>query len=338
MKEVLKKLMILGAVVVWAIIASACAKPPKAQLTVSKNQIKQGESVSVEWKTQNAKEILLNGKKVGTNGTEVYTPTDSTTYEIVGRSGKKEAKDSKSVQVEVLPAGPTITLNADPGAISVGGKATLRWSSQRADKVDIPGLGTFGPSGETNISPTQSITYTATAKGPGGEASASARVTVTGDPTKITEPPSNPNNPNSQAEGRFKATVRSIFFDFDKSDLRDDAKSTLDKNAQFLTTTGNNTIVFRIEGNCDPRGSEEYNLALGDKRANTAKTYLVGKGVDPSRMDVISNGKRNSRGTSEGDPTTIPSWANDRRADFIYVRGGETLRTEPPATAPADNK
>ncbi|MBI4852116.1 MAG: OmpA family protein [Acidobacteria bacterium] len=335
MKNVLKKLMILGAVAVWAIIASACAKPPKAQLTVSKNQIRQGESVSVEWKTQNAKEVLLNGKKVGTNGTEVYTPTENTTYEILGRAGKKEAKDSKSVQVEVLPAGPTITLNADPGAISVGAQATLRWSSQRADRVEIPGLGSFGPSGETKVSPTQSITYTATAKGPGGDASASARVTVTAatGPTGTTGPL---DGRNVAAEERFKATVRSIFFDFDKSDLRDDAKATLDRNAQFLTSTGNNSISFRIEGNCDPRGSEEYNLALGDKRANAAKSYLVGKGVDPSRMDVISNGKRNSRGTSEGSPSTIPSWANDRRADFIYVRGGDTLKTLPPA--PADNK
>jgi peptidoglycan-associated lipoprotein len=337
MKEVIKKLMILGAVVVWAIIASACAKPPKAQLTVSKNQIKQGESVSVKWETQNAKEILLNGQKVGSNGTEVYSPTESTTYQIVGRSGKKEAKDSKSVVVEVLPSGPTITFTSEPGAISVGAQATLRWSSQRADKVDIPGLGTFGPSGETKVSPTNSVTYTATAKGPGGEASASTRVTVTGD-IKNDDPNIRKDGVNIAAKERFDKTVKSIFFDFDKSDLTDSAKTTLDGNAQFLTSTGNNTIVFRIEGNCDPRGSEEYNLALGDKRANSAKTYLVGKGVDPSRMDVISNGKRNSRGTSEGSPTSIPSWANDRRADFIYVRGGETLRPEPPALAPADNK
>lgn len=334
MKDVFKKLMILGAVVVWAIIASACAKPPKAQLTVSKNQIKQGESVSVEWKTQNAKEILLNGKKVGTNGTEVFTPTDNTTYEIIGRSGKKEAKDSKSVLVEVLPAGPTITLNADPGAIPIGAQATLRWSSQRADKVEIPGLGSFGPSGEIKVSPVDSTTYTATAKGPGGDASASARVTVTPDKIGGPEPNNKGNNGvNPTEEALFRQNVKSIFFDFDKSDLRDDAKSTLDRNAQYLTSSGKNTIIFRIEGNCDPRGSEEYNLALGDKRANTAKSYLVGKGVDPSRMDVISNGKRNSRGTSEGDTTIIPSWANDRRADFIYVRGGGTLRTAPPAPA-----
>lgn len=317
-------------------IAVGCAKPPKAQLTVSKNQIKQGESVSVEWKTENAKEISLNGKSVAKAGTQVETPTDTTTYELVGKSGKKEAKDRKTVTVEVLPAGPTITMTADPGAIGIGGKSTLRWSSQRAEKVEIPGLGTFGPSGETSVSPVESTTYTATAKGPGGEASASARVTVTPDKVGDNRGPNNGSDKNKSAEERFKTSVKPIFFDFDKSELRPDATSTLDRNAQFLTSTqdGNNTIVFRIEGNCDPRGSEEYNLALGDKRANAAKTYLIGKGVDPSRMDVISNGKRYAEGKAEGDPSVIPSWAHDRRAEFIYVRGGGgTLRPEPPANA-----
>lgn len=337
MKEIVKKLLVLSSVIVWAIIAAACAKPPKAELTVSKNQIKQGESVSVNWKTENAKEILLNGKAVAKTGTEVYTPNETTTYEILGKSGKKEAKDSKSVQVEVLPAGPTITMSAEPGAIGVGDQATLRWSSQRADRVEIPGLGSFGPSGETKVSPVSSTTYTATAKGPGGDASASARVTVTD--TKSGGAETGIKNPNADADAarRFKDGVRSIFFDFDKSDLTDAAKNTLDRNSQFLTRSENSTIVFRVEGNCDPRGSEEYNLALGDKRANAAKTYLIGKGVDPSRMEVISNGKRYAAGSSEGDPSVRPSWAYDRRAEFIYLRGGGTLRPTPPAP-PAENK
>ncbi len=336
MKEIVKKLLVLSSVIVWAIIAAACAKPPKAELTVSKNQIKQGESVSVNWKTENAKEILLNGKAVAKTGTEVYTPNETTTYEILGKSGKKEAKDSKSVQVEVLPAGPTITLSAEPGAIGVGDQATIRWSSQRADRVEIPGLGSFGPSGETKVSPVSSTTYTATAKGPGGDASASARVTVT-DTKSGGETGTSTLKPEVAAKDRFDKTVKSIFFDFDKSDLTDTAKNTLDGNSRFLTQSENSTIVFRVEGNCDPRGSEEYNLALGDKRANAAKTYLIGKGVDPSRMEVISNGKRYAAGSSEGDPSVRPSWAYDRRAEFIYLRGGGTLRPLPPAP-PADNK
>lgn len=331
MKEIVKKLLVLSSVIVWAIIAAACAKPPKAELTVSKNQIKQGESVSVNWKTENAKEILLNGKAVAKTGTEVYTPNETTTYQILGKNGKKEAKDSKSVQVEVLPAGPTITLSAEPGAIGVGDQATIRWSSQRADRVEIPGLGSFGPSGETKVSPVSSTTYTATAKGPGGDASASARVTVTDTKSGGNDSGTSGLKPEVAAKKRFDDTMRSVFFDFDKSDLTDTAKNTLDGNARFLTQSENSTIVFRVEGNCDPRGSEEYNLALGDKRANTAKTYLIGKGVDPSRMEVISNGKRYAAGSSEGDPSVRPSWAYDRRAEFIYLRGGGTLRPVPPA-------
>lgn len=330
MKEILKKLLILNSIVVWSMIAVGCAKSPKAQLIVSKNQIKQGESVSVEWNTKNAKEVLLNGKTVAKAGTQVELPTDTITYEIVGKSGKKEAKDKKTVTVEVIAANPTITFSANPGEISVDGQALLRWSSQHADKVDIPGLGTFGPSGETKVSPTVSTTYTATAKGSGGEASASAYVNV-----KVKKIIEKLDDDILHKDNGFSDNIKSIYFDFDKSDLREDAKLTLDNNAKFLTQDENHTIVFRVEGDCDPHGSEEYNLALGDRRANAAKTYLIGKGIDPSRINVISNGKRYAVGTAEGDPSIAPSWAHDRRAEFINTRGSS--KTAKPESS-ANNK
>lgn len=326
MKEKIKKLILLSSVLFVTAVFSACAKP-KAELSVSKTQIKQGESVSVNWQTKNAKEVLLNGQKVGNSGTQVFQPNDTTTYELIGKRGKNEAKDTETVRVEVLPAAPSITITADSSAITKGSKTTIRWTSQRADKVEIPGLGSFGPAGEKEVAPTASTTYTATAKGPGGEATASTRVTVTEASADGRRDDST--GRNIGAEERFKGEVKSIFFDFDQSELRQDAISQLQRNASFLLRNENRSIVFRIEGNCDPRGSEEYNLALGDRRANAAKTYLISQGVDPSRMDVISNGKRNAAGTSEGSPNSPPSWAHDRRADFVYVRGGETLRPEP---------
>jgi peptidoglycan-associated lipoprotein len=334
MNEIIHRLLLLALIAFSVISLAACAKP-KAELMVSRTQIKQGESVSLNWKTMNAKEVLLNGEKVGKTGSQVAQPNTTTTYELIGRSGKKEAKDSKQVTVEVLPAAPVITLTADPPAITAGDRATLRWSSQRAEKVEIPGVGTFGPSGETTITPKQSLTYTATAKGPGGDASASARVTVTervSNNTTTTNPRPDTTTVDQDAQQRFAANVKSIYFDFDKSDLRPEARTTLDNNARFLSGSDNNTIVFRIEGNCDPRGSEEYNLALGDRRANEAKTYLVSKGIDPARMDVISNGKRNAAGTSEGSPEVVPSWAHDRRGDFRYVR--TNIRPAPVDPAP----
>lgn len=330
MKEKHLRFILLSSVVLAVLAITGCAKP-KVELSVSKSQVKQGESVSLTWKTQNSNEVLLNGETVAKTGAQVVQPTVTTTYELVGKRGSKEARDRERVLVEVLAGGasPTITLTANPTAISKGEQAKLRWTSQNADRVEIPGLGSFGASGERDIAPFESTTYTAVAKGSGGEASASARVTVT-------EPsgPSQPTGNGSAAAERFKQNVKSIFFEFDKSDLQPVAIQTLQSNARFLLVNENRSIVFRVEGNCDPRGSEEYNLALGDRRANTAKTYLISQGIDPARMDVLSNGKRNARGSSEGSPNNPPSWANDRRDDFVFVRGGD-LRPAP-AEVPAE--
>ncbi|MEW6734001.1 MAG: OmpA family protein [Acidobacteriota bacterium] len=324
MKEERKRIVLLSSVLLLVAMSAACAKP-KVELSVSKNQIKQGESVSVNWTSKDAKEITLNGESVSKSGTKSFQPTNTITYELIGKRGSKEARDRETVRVEVL-ARPSITLTAEPAVIEKGKQSRLRWSSQNADKVELPGIGSFGASGETNVAPIDSTTYTATAKGPGGDATASARVTVTGPSGPTTD--GDGRDGSEAARDRFRREVKPIFFDFDKSDLRPDAISTLNRNAQFLLSPENRSIVFRVEGNCDPRGSEEYNLALGDKRANAAKTHLISQGVDPSRMDVISNGKRNASGTSEGTPERPPSWAYDRRADFVYVRGGE-LRPEP---------
>lgn len=327
MNQLMRRVTLLSSIAFFVFLFGACAKP-KAELSVSKTRITQGESVSVNWKTENAKEVVLNGEKVSKTGTQLFQPNQTTTYELIGKRGSKEAKDNKTVTVEVAAATPTITLTADPGAISKGEKARLRWSSQNANKVEFPGLGAFGPSGEIEVAPFESTTYTATAKGDGGEASASARVTV----TAATASNTNPNNAGGSGNiaELFKGKVLPIFFAFDKSDLTTEATRTLDNSAQFLTQQSNQSIVFRVEGNCDPRGSEEYNLALGDRRANAAKSYLISKGVDPSRMNVISNGKRNATGTSEGSPNNPPSWSHDRRDDFVYERGGQAIRPVPP--------
>ncbi|MCS6885589.1 MAG: OmpA family protein [Acidobacteriota bacterium] len=305
------------------LLSIACAKP-KVELSVSKSQIVQGESVAVNWKTQAAKEVLLNGEKVAKSGTQLFQPTETTTYELIGRSGNRQARDAKTVTVEVAANPPTISLTAEPSAISRGEQARLRWATQNADRVDFPGIGTFGPNGELEVAPFESTTYTATARGKGGEATASARVTVTApqQTSALTD------GSASSARDRFEREVArySIFFAFDKADLTPESIQTLNRHAQFLLRQENRSIVFRIEGNCDPRGSEEYNLALGDRRANAAKNYLISQGIDPARINVLSNGKRYAAGSSEGTPDNPPSWAHDRRDDFKYERGGDAIR------------
>jgi peptidoglycan-associated lipoprotein len=116
--------------------------------------------------------------------------------------------------------------------------------------------------------------------------------------------------------------VRTIYFELDKSDLTPESRDQLRRGAEWLTQGPNRSITFRIEGNCDPRGTEEYNIGLGERRAQSAKEFLTSLGVEASRIQTVSYGKERAAGASEGSPSQSPSWAHDRRDDFVYVSGG----------------
>lgn len=301
-----------------------CAKP-KVQLQVSRDRIQQGEDVRVTWTSKDAKSVSLNGQTVDKNGAQVFTPDNTTTYTAVATRGKKSARDSKVVAVTPRLARPSIRISADQEAITRGQSTTLRWSSNNADRVEISELGTVPAAGSRVVSPSQSTTYTATATGPGGTDSASARVTVTEETNPPTgeRPRTNATNPTIAA--MFNQNVQPIYFDYDKAELLPQSREKLRRAAQWLTEAPNRSILFRIEGNCDPRGTEEYNIGLGERRAQAAKEFLASLGVDASRISTVSYGKERASGTSEGSPEVRPSWAHDRRDDFIYVSGG-TLR------------
>src|SRR5262249_33695150 len=128
--------------------------------------------------------------------------------------------------------------------------------------------------------------------------------------------------PNPTIAAIFNQNVQSVYFDYDKADLLPQSQDRLRRAAQWLTEAPNRSIVFRIEGNCDPRGTGEYNIGLGERRAQAAKEFLASLGVDASRISTVSYGKERASGTSEGSPEARPSWAHDRRDDFIYVSGG----------------
>ena len=101
------------------------------------------------------------------------------------------------------------------------------------------------------------------------------------------------------------------FFDFDKSDIRPDARTALDHDARMLRE--NPDVRVLIEGHCDERGTTEYNLALGERRAASARDYLVAAGVDMSRIDIISYGEERpfAMGSDEA------SWQQNRRAHVV---------------------
>jgi peptidoglycan-associated lipoprotein len=158
--------------------------------------------------------------------------------------------------------------------------------------------------GVKTVTPTVSTTYTLEAKGDGGTAEASARVTVTAPPA--VEVSSN----TMTAEEEFQADVQPIFFDYDVYTIRADAQDALSKDASYLVSHPSIKIV--IGGYCDERGSDEYNLALGQNRANAAKDALVTAGVAVDRIRIISYGKEKPFCTD----STEACWQLNRRAGF----------------------
>ncbi|HET9533144.1 MAG TPA: hypothetical protein VFQ92_22500, partial [Blastocatellia bacterium] len=235
--------------------AAGCAKP-KVQLQVSRDRIQQGEDVSVSWTAKNAKQVTINGEAVDKAGSKVYNPDNTTTYTAVATRGKKEARDSKIVAVTPRPPRPTISISAEQDAIKRGQSTTLRWNSSNADRVNISELGTVPGSGSRVVSPSQSVTYTATADGPGGSATDSTRVTVTEETPAATGERPRTTAPNPTIAALFGQSVQAIFFGYNLAELTPESRDRLRRAADWLTQGPNRSIVFRIEGHCDPRGTE----------------------------------------------------------------------------------
>jgi len=124
-------------------------------------------------------------------------------------------------------------------------------------------------------------------------------------PVEPTPPPPPPKLQQSQ--------LKTVYFDFDKYNLRSDAKAALDADFNLLQQFPD--VIVKIEGHCDERGTVEYNLSLGEKRAKAAQDYLVGLGIDPDRISIISYGKE--RPVDPGHTET--AWGKNRRAEFVII-------------------
>jgi peptidoglycan-associated lipoprotein len=190
------------------------------------------------------------------------------------------------------PQPPRIdAFSVEPSSIQRGQSATLSWSVANATDISIDqGLGEIGANGTRQVFPANTTTYTLTARGGGGSLTRSATVTVTAPPPP---PPPPPKAPVISGAELLNRDAQDAYFDYDKSDLRDDARQALMRDAgllkQIFETDPNFKVV--VEGNCDERGSAEYNLGLGDRRASAAKDFLVQLGVPADRISTISYGK-----------------------------------------------
>jgi peptidoglycan-associated lipoprotein len=203
---------------------------------------------------------------------------------------------------------PMATITATPAVISAGDQVQLSWRTSDATSVSIDGIGDVPTSGVKTVTPTVSTTYHLVARGDGGSTDATASVTVNSPPA-VSVP-----STTVSTEDDFRAHVQDIFYDYDTYDIRSDAQATLSRDAAYLGSHPDVKIV--IGGYCDERGSNEYNLALGQNRADAAKNALVTAGVAASRIRVVSYGKEKPFCTE----STEECWQQNRRAGFTLDR------------------
>jgi peptidoglycan-associated lipoprotein len=217
---------------------------------------------------------------------------------VLGLAGcNKKAAQATPPTPPPSPAAPTATLAASPEVIQQGQSATLTWQTNNASDITIEGLGAVSASGSKTVSPGSSTTYTLTAKGPGGSQNASARVTVNAKMAAAPQP--------SDAD-LFARNVKDVRFDYDKANLRTDQAPVAQSDAAFLVQ--HPAIKVNVEGHCDDRGSEEYNLALGTSRAETLKKSLLEQGVSSERIKTVSYGKERPFCTEDNQQC----WAQNR--------------------------
>jgi len=212
---------------------------------------------------------------------------------------------------EGLTGRPTVTaFTVEPSTVERGQSATLRWSVTNATSVIIDhGLGSVDVSGQRTVVPADSTTYTLTARNENGSAAATATVNVTVPPEKPDVLPRPKETISQQIEH-----LQDAYFDYDKNDIRGDAQTALTADAsalkQIFADFPSASII--VEGHCDERGSAEYNLGLGDRRASSARDFLVQLGVPADKLKTVSYGKERPKCTD----ATEDCYQQNRRAHF----------------------
>ena len=203
---------------------------------------------------------------------------------------------------------PTASITADRNSVNQGESVKLSWTTTDATNVSIaPEVGAVTPQGSTSVTPTQSTTYTLTASGAGGSTDATVRVSVNV-PAPVAAAP------NTSFDELFLKEVRDAYFDYDSAAIRPDAREALQKTADFLK--GYPNVHVTIEGHCDERGSTEYNLALGQRRANAVKEYLVSLGIPADHLNTTSWGKEKPFCTE----STEACYQQNRRGHFTQAK------------------
>jgi peptidoglycan-associated lipoprotein len=215
---------------------------------------------------------------------------------------------------------PEAVFTATPTSIQPGETVQLQWSSSRADEAVIePGAGTVPLKGSLEVRPTTDTTYTLWLRGPGGENTVTAKVAVR---SSLNLGPTVDENEGRSGRRLFSGTfeeevssrLQDIYFDYDSNAVRPDQQATLDEDARTLRALFEEFQQGRIiiEGHCDERGSSEYNLALGDHRAQSIVDYLGQQGVPLGRIMLVGYGEEMPQCTQANEAC----YQLNRRAHF----------------------
>jgi peptidoglycan-associated lipoprotein len=194
------------------------------------------------------------------------------------------------------------TFAAEPSTLERGQSSTLRWTVANATNMSIDqGIGAIQANGSRQVTPGNSTTYTLTASGAGGTDTRSVTVSVNAPPPPP-PPPSKPTVTISSAD-MLTREAQDIYFDYDMSDLRADAQRAATANAELLKRifAQDSNFTVLIEGHCDERGSAEYNLGLGDRRATSLRDFYVQQGLPANRIRTISYGKERPQCTEANE-------------------------------------
>ncbi|MBS1831778.1 MAG: OmpA family protein [Acidobacteria bacterium] len=207
------------------------------------------------------------------------------------------------------------SFTAEPSTVVKGSPSTLRWAISGASDVSIDqGIGSVQASGSRQVYPSNDTTYTLIARGVGGTSSMTVSVRVT---APEAPPVTQPTVTSRRSASEFLSQeVQDAFFDYDSFSIRDDARGVLTNDAsalkRFFSDDNYTGTAIVIEGHCDERGSDAYNVALGDKRAQAALEFLKGLGVAENRLKTVSFGKERQSCSEQ----TEACWQQNRRVHF----------------------
>jgi len=230
-------------------------------------------------------------------------------FAISGCKKKAAAPPPPPPPAMTAPA-PTASITANPTVVNSGEGVALTWHTTNANDVSIDGIGKVPTSGTQTVNPTTSTNYHLVARGDGGSADATTRVTV----NTMAASSTSDTNTGMSDDATFRQNVADVFFDYDSYDITPETQGVVLKDAAFLNA--HPAIKVVIGGYCDERGSTEYNLALGENRASAVKHALVAAGVSADRIRTVSYGKEKQFCTEHVESC----WQQNRRGQFSIDR------------------